>query len=210
MPSACARQVLDAPIVQAAFEAFPEAELAGYRLDEQRGMTERMMQNLEDLMKMAQEAQTKLMQAQEDLDKVEVEGVSGGGLVKIRASAKGRIIAVDIDESLLAAVREADARGPGRRRDQRRPRQGRRRRPGIDEGRHRRPAAAAGLQDAVLTPFPSPRTEGRGPSSRHGITKNGGCRHQVRHDELTVDAAVQPVAADRCPSASGSDCRSAA
>jgi nucleoid-associated protein EbfC len=62
-----------------------------------------MMQNLEELMKMAQEAQAKLMQAQEDLDKVEVEGVSGGGLVRIRASAKGRIIAVAIDESLLAA-----------------------------------------------------------------------------------------------------------
>ena len=60
------------------------------------------MQNLDDFMKMAQDAQAKLMQAQEDLDKVEVEGVSGGGLVRIRASAKGRIIAVDIDESLLA------------------------------------------------------------------------------------------------------------
>jgi DNA-binding YbaB/EbfC family protein len=59
------------------------------------------MQNLDDLLKMAQDAQAKLMQAQEDLDKVEVEGVSGGGMVKIRASAKGRIIAVDIDESLL-------------------------------------------------------------------------------------------------------------
>ena len=59
------------------------------------------MPNLDDLMKMAQEAQAKLMQAQEDLDKVEVEGVSGGGMVKIRASAKGRIIAVDLDESLL-------------------------------------------------------------------------------------------------------------
>ena len=60
------------------------------------------MQNLDELVKMAQEAQAKLMQAQEDLDKVEVEGVSGGGLVRIRASAKGRIIAVDIDESLLS------------------------------------------------------------------------------------------------------------
>ena len=59
------------------------------------------MQNLDDLLKMAQDAQAKLMQAQEDLDKVEVEGVSGGGLVRIRASAKGRIIAVDIDDSLL-------------------------------------------------------------------------------------------------------------
>jgi DNA-binding YbaB/EbfC family protein len=30
-----------------------------------------------------------------------VDGASGGGLVKIRASAKGRIVSVDIDESLL-------------------------------------------------------------------------------------------------------------
>jgi hypothetical protein len=52
---------------------------------------------------MAQEAQTKLMEAQQNLDKIEVEGVSGGGLVKIRATAKGRIIRVDIHESLLVA-----------------------------------------------------------------------------------------------------------
>ena len=60
------------------------------------------MPDLNELMKMAQEAQNKLMQAQEDLDKVEVQGVSGGGMVRIRASAKGRIIAVEIDQSLLA------------------------------------------------------------------------------------------------------------
>ena len=60
------------------------------------------MPNFDDIMKMAQEAQAKLMRANEDLDKVEVEGRSGGGLVKVRASAKGRIIAIDIDESLLA------------------------------------------------------------------------------------------------------------
>ena len=59
------------------------------------------MPNLDELMKMAQDAQNQLMKAQDDLDKVEVEGVSGGGLVRIRASAKGRIISVDIDESLL-------------------------------------------------------------------------------------------------------------
>ena len=60
------------------------------------------MPDLNELMRMAQEAQNKLMQAQEDLDKVEVQGVSGGGMVKIRATAKGRIISVEIDESLLA------------------------------------------------------------------------------------------------------------
>ena len=57
--------------------------------------------DLDNLMKMAQEAQSKLLQANDNLDKIEVEGASGGGLVKIRASAKGRIIAVDIDASLL-------------------------------------------------------------------------------------------------------------
>ena len=60
------------------------------------------MPNLDELMKMAQEAQAKLMTAHEGLDKVEVQGVSGGGLVRIRASAKGRILGVEIDESLLA------------------------------------------------------------------------------------------------------------
>jgi DNA-binding YbaB/EbfC family protein len=59
------------------------------------------MPNFDEIVKMAQEAQAKLMQANENLDRVEVEGASGGGLVKVRASAKGRIIAVEIDESLL-------------------------------------------------------------------------------------------------------------
>ena len=59
------------------------------------------MPDLNELMKMAQDAQAKLLQAQDDLDKVEVEGVSGGGMVRIRASAKGRIIGVELDESLL-------------------------------------------------------------------------------------------------------------
>jgi nucleoid-associated protein EbfC len=60
------------------------------------------MTNFDDIMKMAQNAQAELMKAQEGLDKIEVEGLSGGGLVRVRASAKGRIIAVEIDESLLA------------------------------------------------------------------------------------------------------------
>jgi nucleoid-associated protein EbfC len=59
------------------------------------------MPDLNELMKMAQEAQAKLLQAQEDLDRVEVEGVSGGGMVRIRATAKGRVISVEVDQSLL-------------------------------------------------------------------------------------------------------------
>ncbi len=60
------------------------------------------MPSLEEIMQMAQNAQAELQKAQDNLDKIEVEGQSGGGLVKIKASAKGRIIGVSIDESLLA------------------------------------------------------------------------------------------------------------
>jgi DNA-binding YbaB/EbfC family protein len=60
------------------------------------------MPDLDEILKMAQNAQNELQKAQDSLDKVEVEGAAGGGLVKIRATAKGRILAVEIDESLLA------------------------------------------------------------------------------------------------------------
>ncbi len=59
------------------------------------------MPSLEEIMQMAQNAQAELQKAQDNLDTIEVEGQSGGGLVKVRCSAKGRIIAVTIDESLL-------------------------------------------------------------------------------------------------------------
>jgi DNA-binding YbaB/EbfC family protein len=60
------------------------------------------MPDFDEIMKMAQNAQAGLMKAQEGLDRIEVEGLSGAGLVRIRATAKGRILSVDIDESLLA------------------------------------------------------------------------------------------------------------
>lgn len=59
------------------------------------------MKDLDEIMAMAQNVQAELQKAQDGLDKIEVEGAAGGGLVKVRASAKGRIIAVEIDESLL-------------------------------------------------------------------------------------------------------------
>jgi len=61
--------------------------------------------DMNELMKAAQEAaqniQSQMADAQASLDKIEVEGSAGGGLVKIRATAKGRILGVEIDESLL-------------------------------------------------------------------------------------------------------------
>ena len=59
------------------------------------------MPNLEEIMKMAQDVQAQMQKAQEKLETIEVEGVSGGGLVKIRATAKGRFSGVSIDERLL-------------------------------------------------------------------------------------------------------------
>lgn len=61
------------------------------------------MKNLDDILAMAGKVQEELTKAQSNLDKIEVDGASGGGLVKVRATAKGRIVSVDIDESLLQA-----------------------------------------------------------------------------------------------------------
>lgn len=57
--------------------------------------------DIEEIMKAAQSVQNQMQDAQTKLDRIEVEGVAGGGMVKVRASAKGRIIGVDLDPSLL-------------------------------------------------------------------------------------------------------------
>lgn len=55
------------------------------------------------LMKQAQAMQTKMAEAQAALDQIEVEGQSGGGLVKVTLTAKGLMKAVVLDESLIKA-----------------------------------------------------------------------------------------------------------
>lgn len=67
------------------------------------------MPDFDDIMKMAQEAQAELQRAQDNLDAIEIEGVSGGGLVKIRATAKGRILGVSLDDSLMVVSEKAMA-----------------------------------------------------------------------------------------------------
>lgn len=65
------------------------------------------MKNMEEMIKAAQEAaqniQKQMEAAQGALDQIEVEGVSGGGLVKVRATAKGRVVGIGIDDSLMVA-----------------------------------------------------------------------------------------------------------
>ena len=59
------------------------------------------MPSSDDIMKAAQGVQAEMAKAQARLDTLEVEGASGGGMVKVRATAKGRILGLDIDPSLL-------------------------------------------------------------------------------------------------------------
>lgn len=63
------------------------------------------MKSMEEMMKAAQQAaetiQKQMNDMQVKLDSIEVEGTAGGGLVKVRATAKGRIIGVAIDDSLI-------------------------------------------------------------------------------------------------------------
>ena len=63
------------------------------------------MKSMEEMMAAAQKAaetiQSQMGDAQAKLDAIEVEGTAGGGLVKVRCTARGRIMGVSIDESLM-------------------------------------------------------------------------------------------------------------
>src|SRR5579859_4434161 len=53
------------------------------------------------MMKQAAQLQSKMQAMQEELGNVEVEGLSGGGLVSVRMTAKMDVKAVKIDPSLM-------------------------------------------------------------------------------------------------------------
>ena len=59
------------------------------------------MVNIGNMMKQAQEFQKKMAEAQEKLNSIEVEGISGGGLVKVTATAKGEIKKIILDDSIM-------------------------------------------------------------------------------------------------------------
>jgi DNA-binding YbaB/EbfC family protein len=55
------------------------------------------------MMEQAQQMQFKLQELQEKFKEIFVEGVSGGGLVKVVMSCAGIVKTIDIDTSLLVA-----------------------------------------------------------------------------------------------------------
>ncbi|NNM73959.1 YbaB/EbfC family nucleoid-associated protein [Enterovirga aerilata] len=59
------------------------------------------MKDIMGLMKQAQGLQQKMADMQAELETLEVEGTSGGGVVKVVATAKGQVKNVSIDPSLM-------------------------------------------------------------------------------------------------------------
>lgn len=53
------------------------------------------------LMKQASELKTKMEAMQAELDHIEVEGTSGGGMVRVTMTAKGELKSVRLDPSLM-------------------------------------------------------------------------------------------------------------
>ncbi|WP_404380959.1 YbaB/EbfC family nucleoid-associated protein [Caenispirillum salinarum] len=59
------------------------------------------MKNLGQLMKQAQQMQSKMTEMQEKLGELEVAGTSGGGMVTVTLNGKGEMRGVKIDKSLV-------------------------------------------------------------------------------------------------------------
>ena len=167
------------PLVKAVLERFPGAEIVGVRgqkdiapelravairtfrcptrtasattgnATSRRSERDMALGDMMGLMKQAAQLQTKMQEMQAELDRIEVEGTAGGGMVTVTLTAKGELKGVKIDDSLMKAEEKeiledllvaAHADGAP---------QGRDGHAGEDEVADRRPAAAAG-DEAVL------------------------------------------------------------
>jgi hypothetical protein len=53
------------------------------------------------MMKQAAQLQSKMQELQAELDRIEVEGAAGGGMVTVRLTAKGEMKGAKIDDSLI-------------------------------------------------------------------------------------------------------------
>lgn len=60
------------------------------------------MKNLGQMMKQAQQMQSKMAEMQAALENVEIAGAAGGGMVKVTMSGKGDLRKVSIDPKLAA------------------------------------------------------------------------------------------------------------
>ncbi len=61
------------------------------------------MRDMMGLMKQAQAMQARMQDMQAEMERLEVEGISGGGLVRVTLTAKGAMRGIAIDPSMLKA-----------------------------------------------------------------------------------------------------------
>ena len=59
------------------------------------------MNNFNNMIKQAQDLQKKMAEAQEKVETLEAEGISGGGIVKITINGKNNVTSVNIDETAV-------------------------------------------------------------------------------------------------------------
>ena len=60
------------------------------------------MMNFQKMMQQAQQMQFKLQEMQEKLQDMEVDGESGGGMVKVRMNCRGEVLSVNVDPSVIS------------------------------------------------------------------------------------------------------------
>lgn len=61
------------------------------------------MKDISQIMRQAQQMQAKINEAQKKLEALEVDGSSGGGMVKLRITGKNALVSISIDPSLMVA-----------------------------------------------------------------------------------------------------------
>lgn len=59
------------------------------------------MKNINQMMKQAQQLQEKMAEMQERMNQVEMQGFSGGGMVKVTVNGKGEMKGLTIDPALV-------------------------------------------------------------------------------------------------------------
>tara|TARA_B000000475_G_scaffold95266_1_gene77432 strand:+ start:80 stop:403 length:324 start_codon:yes stop_codon:yes gene_type:complete len=59
------------------------------------------MNNFNNMIKQAQELQQKMADAQQKVETLEVEGVAGGGIVKVTINGKNNVTSINIDDSVI-------------------------------------------------------------------------------------------------------------
>ena len=64
------------------------------------------MKDISQIMRQAQQMQAKINEAQKKLEAMEVEGSSGGGMVKLTITGKNAMVGLAIDPSLMSDDRE--------------------------------------------------------------------------------------------------------